>query len=265
VGLQVLFQYQDSSSADEQDLLWGEAHSCQYKGHSMRKGSSQVDFAIEVNNAAVTASFSSELFDVATIQRMLHTYMHLLQQLVQTPDTEAKSAEVLLIQDRQQLLGWGAGQQQFYHLLAPLVHESFAAAAAAAPDSCCLVFEGSSLSYKTVQHRAVGLAQQLQAAGVGPGVAVGVLLERSLELPIAVLAVFMAGGCYVPLDPSYPEQRLQGYLEDASAAFLLTRGSFEDLASKMTKDMGTKVHYSRFAVAHNLCDDLRATCTCDKT
>jgi non-ribosomal peptide synthetase component F len=103
------------------------------------------------------------------------------------------------------------------------------------------VFEGNSLSYGAVQQRALGLAGKLQAAGVGPGVAVGVLLERSLELPIAVLAVFMAGGCYVPLDPSYPEQRLQGYLEDSGAALVVTSSILADLTGRLITGMEVEV------------------------
>jgi non-ribosomal peptide synthetase component F len=70
---------------------------------------------------------------------------------------------------------------------------------------------------------------------------VGVLLERSLELPIAVLAVFMAGGCYVPLDPSYPEQRLQGYLEDSGAGKVLTHSSLSKLAMELTAQVPLQV------------------------
>jgi non-ribosomal peptide synthetase component F len=189
--------------------------------------------AMEVTDFNIVISYSTELFEAVTVQRMLHSYVHLLQQLVQTPESPVGSAALLYSCDKQQLLAWGAGEKHFDNLRAPLVHQAFTAAAVANPDNCCLVFEGNSLSYGAVKCQADELAGRLQAAGVGPGVAVGVLLERSLELPIAVLAVFMAGGCYVPLDPSYPEQRLQGYLEESQAMLLVSHSSLNEMKEKL--------------------------------
>ncbi|KAF6261542.1 hypothetical protein COO60DRAFT_1679963 [Scenedesmus sp. NREL 46B-D3] len=138
--------------------------------------------------------------------------------------------------DVQLLLAWGAGQQCPQHLAAPLVHEAFAAAAAAAPASPCLLFEGACLTYHDVQQRCSRLAAALMAAGVRPGVSVGVLLQRGAELPVAALAVWAAGGCYVPLDPSYPEQRLAGYLADSGAGLLLSSSSLQGLAHRLAAD-----------------------------
>eukprot|EP00775_Hariotina_reticulata_P004140 gene4140-4389_t len=198
------------------------------------------DIAMLVHNRSIVAQYSTELFNASTIEHMLQSYLKLLQQLVKAPSTAVGMTSVLRRRDQQLLMIWGAGEQRLDFLYAPLVHESFSAAAAAAPESCCLVFDGSSLTYGEVKQRANELAAVLSAAGVGPGVAVGVLLERSLELPIAVLAVFMAGGCYVPLDPSYPEQRLQGYLEDSGAALLVTNSTIGDLAVDLTGALQTQ-------------------------
>eukprot|EP00775_Hariotina_reticulata_P000457 gene457-721_t len=132
--------------------------------------------AMEVEGSDIVISYSAELLDAVTVQRMLHSYVHLLQQLVQAPKSTVGSAALLHSCDKQQLLSWGVGEIQATHLSAPLVHQAFDAAAAANPDSCCLVSEGSCLSYGAVKHQADDLAGRLQAAGVGPGVAVGVLL-----------------------------------------------------------------------------------------
>jgi non-ribosomal peptide synthetase component F len=230
VMLQVLFQYLESSPEALQ-LPWGlNARSSQYSGAGLMSATRKLDLNIEIEGRCIGASYSTELFDNSTINRMLQSYLLLLQQLVQAPDMLAEGAAVLQKSDKSMLLGWGAGEEQVQQLAAPLAHESFLAAAAAAPGSPCVVFEGKTLSYGSVLQRATALAEVLQAAGVGPGVAVGVLLERSLELPIAVLAVFMAGGCYVPLDPSYPEQRLQGYLMDSRAVLAVTCSSLLNVA-----------------------------------
>eukprot|EP00775_Hariotina_reticulata_P002671 gene2671-2973_t len=201
------------------------------------------DVAVAIAGGCVFIEYSTELFNSSTMCRLLGSYLQLLQQLVEAPATPVRSAAVLQHSDQQLLLSWGAGQQRVEHLSAPLVHEAFAAAVTAAtrPDSCCLLFEGDSRTYEQVEKQATALAWQLQAAGVGPGVAVGVLLERSLELPIAVLAVFMAGGCYVPLDPSSPVQRLQGYLEDSGTQKVLTHSRLSKLAAELTADLPMQV------------------------
>jgi non-ribosomal peptide synthetase component F len=233
--MQVLFQFLPETTAAELQLPWGQARSSQFMAEGWERETCHMDLAFEVHGRCISATYSTELFNTSTIHSMLQSFLQLLQQLVDSPQKSVMCANLLDSTGQQTVLQWGGGQQQARHLQAPLAHESFAAAAAATPDSCCLVFEGSSLSYGEVEHRALGLAGKLQAAGVGPGVAVGVLLERSLELPIAVLAVFMAGGCYVPLDPSYPEQRLQGYLEDSGSKLLLTTSQLSQLAADATK------------------------------
>jgi non-ribosomal peptide synthetase component F len=240
LSLQVLFQSLHAAPR-ALNLKWGDAVSGEFEGAALCKDSSQFDLAIEVHDGCISAEFSTELFDTATIQRMLHSYLQLLQQLVKAPGTTVGSAVLLENCDVNQMLCWGAGKLQPEHLRAGLVHEAFDSAAVTDPSRICLVFEGSCLSYGAVKCQADELAGRLQAAGVGPGVAVGVLLERSLELPIAVLAVFMAGGCYVPLDPSYPEQRLQGYLEDCEALTVLTHSTLSQLAIKLTAGRNTKV------------------------
>jgi non-ribosomal peptide synthetase component F len=117
------------------------------------------------------------------------------------------------------------GEARPQYLAAPLAHEAFAAAAAAGPTRPCLCFEGAWLSYGEAARRVEALAARLAAAGVGPGATVGLLLERSLDLPVAILAVLAAGGCYLGCDPEYPDDRLAAYLADAGAATVLAQAA----------------------------------------
>ena len=89
------------------------------------------------------------------------------------------------------------------------------------PDPCCL-------TYRELNRRANQLAQHLQALGVGPDVLVGICLERSLELVVGLLGILKAGGAYLPLDPSYPAERLAFMLDDAQARVLITRQRLDD-------------------------------------
>uniref|UniRef100_UPI0038CD8F78 amino acid adenylation domain-containing protein n=1 Tax=Tumebacillus avium TaxID=1903704 RepID=UPI0038CD8F78 len=106
---------------------------------------------------------------------------------------------------------------------AGLVQERFAEQVAATPDATALVYEDTALTYAELNDRANSLAHFLQAQGVGPEVRVGLFLERSPEMIVALLGVLKAGGAYVPLDTGLPQERIDFLLEDAGLALLLTQ------------------------------------------
>jgi amino acid adenylation domain-containing protein len=103
------------------------------------------------------------------------------------------------------------------------VHELVEAAARAHPGRVAVAFEGASLTYAALNHRANRLARRLRRRGVGPETRVGVCIERSLELPVALLGVLKAGGAYVPLDPAYPRERLEHMVEDGGVRLVIAQ------------------------------------------
>src|SRR5262249_35846685 len=104
------------------------------------------------------------------------------------------------------------------------IPQLFAAQAATKPDTIAVIFEDESLSYGELEARANQLAHHLRGCGVRPEVVVGLCLERSLDLVVALLAILKAGGAYLPLDPSLPPERLAFMLTDAAARVLITQG-----------------------------------------
>ncbi len=104
------------------------------------------------------------------------------------------------------------------------LHQLFELQVLRTPDTVAVVFEGTRLTYADLNQRANQLARHLQTLGVGPEVLVGVSLERSLEMVIALYGILKAGGAYVPLDPEYPRERLAFMLEDTRVPILLTQG-----------------------------------------
>src|SRR5262249_36586609 len=98
----------------------------------------------------------------------------------------------------------------------------FEVRAARAASATALIFEGASISYGELNRRANRLAHHLRALGVGPEIRVCLLLERSPEMIVGMLAILKAGGVYVPLDPTYPRERLRFMIEDAKPVVLLT-------------------------------------------
>jgi amino acid adenylation domain-containing protein len=116
-----------------------------------------------------------------------------------------------------------------------LIHHLFEAQVLCSPTSIAIEFEGKCLSYQELNQRANRLAHYLQVLGVQPDIIVGLCLERSLELVIAVLAILKAGGAYLPLDPTYPAERLSFMLENAQASILLTQSHLcKDLSIQTT-------------------------------
>src|SRR5262245_37945038 len=103
------------------------------------------------------------------------------------------------------------------------LHELVAAQAARAPDRIAVSCGGAALTYGELLDRARRLAGHLQALGVGPETRVGICAERSLELVVGVLGTLAAGAAYVPLDPSYPAERLAYMVEDAGVPVLLAQ------------------------------------------
>jgi natural product biosynthesis luciferase-like monooxygenase protein len=106
------------------------------------------------------------------------------------------------------------------------IHNLFEDQAALAPDAIAVVFEKEEFTYRELNERANRLARVLQRLDVGPGVPVGIYMERSLEMLVALLGVLKAGGAYLPLDPEYPSDRIAFMVEDAQVPILLTQGQF---------------------------------------
>jgi amino acid adenylation domain-containing protein len=105
------------------------------------------------------------------------------------------------------------------------VHQLFEYQASRTPEAQAVLFDGESLSYSELDNRSNLLAQYLGNCGVKPGVLVGLCVNRSLDMVVALMGILKAGGAYVPLDPAYPKQRLQLILEDSQVSVLITESS----------------------------------------
>jgi amino acid adenylation domain-containing protein/non-ribosomal peptide synthase protein (TIGR01720 family) len=171
--------------------------------------------------------YSTELFDAATVERMLSHYVNLLEAAAASPGQRISELPVMAESERRQLLvEWnGEGDEA-----APgaCVHHLFERQVARTPDAAALSFAGRQLSYRELDARADRLARHLHGLGVRRGTLVGLCVERSPELVVGLLGVLKAGGAYLPLDPSYPLERLAFMIEDAQAPVLLTLSHLAD-------------------------------------
>ncbi|GAA3808759.1 non-ribosomal peptide synthetase [Amycolatopsis tucumanensis] len=158
--------------------------------------------------------YSEDLFDRSTVDDLVARFTRLVGDLLADPDRRLSATSVLTPED---VLPAGETREVPPATLAEL----FAAQVARTPDATAVVFEGESLTYAELDARASALARRLAGAGVGPEHIVGVRQDRSLDLIVSLLAVHKAGGAYLPLDPSYPAERLSMMIEDAQPTVVL--------------------------------------------
>jgi natural product biosynthesis luciferase-like monooxygenase protein len=138
--------------------------------------------------------------------------------------TEWRAIPMLSPDERRQVLQeWASVAKPAGHGVC--IHELFAAQAAKTPDDIALVFEDDQLTYSALDRRANQLANHLHALGAGPETLIAVGCDRSIEMLVGILGVLKAGAAYVPIDPSFPSDRLAFMIEDAQARILLTRES----------------------------------------
>lgn len=192
-------------------------------------GTSKFDLSVQlretVHGLVGTIEYATDLFDDVTVARLIGHYETLLASAVENPDTPLSRLPWLTAAEQDQLVeGWNDTAGAIPDLC---VHQVFEAAVAAQPDAIAVTLEDAQVSYAALDRRANQLARHLQARGVGPETAVGLCLERSVEMVAAVIAVHKAGGYYVPLDPAYPRDRLGRMLEDAGLGLVVTDTKLE--------------------------------------
>jgi amino acid adenylation domain-containing protein len=166
--------------------------------------------------------YNTDLFEAATIQRLLRHFEVMLEGIVADPDQQLSQLPLLTAPEREQLLlDWNQTGAVYprHECIQHLVQEQ----AERTPEATAVVFGEQRLSYGELNRRANQLAHYLQNQAVGPEVLVGVCMERSIEMVVALLGILKAGGAYLPLDPSYPQARLSFMLEDAAVPVLLTQ------------------------------------------
>jgi amino acid adenylation domain-containing protein len=168
--------------------------------------------------------YSADLFDRSTVERMIGHLETLLPALAADPDQRIESARLLTAGEEDTLREWNATATA-YPETPTRVHELVEAQTARAPERPAVQFRGTTLTYGELNERANRVAWHLRELGVRPDVPVGISLERSPDLLVAVLAVLKAGGAYCPLDPGYPQERLRYMLEDSAPAVVLTHSA----------------------------------------
>ncbi|GAB1543387.1 hypothetical protein NUACC21_60610 [Scytonema sp. NUACC21] len=210
---------------------------------SQQKGSAfDLTLTIFETDKRLSASlqYNTDLFEAATIARMAEHFQTLLKGIVANPEQRLSDLPMMTPPELQQLLvAWNDTQALYPQDVC--IHQLFEAQVERTPDAVAAVFEDRQMTYSELNCRANCLAHYLQKLGIGPDSLVGLCLERSaacssaslsLEMLVGLLGILKAGGAYLPLDPSYPQERLTFMLEDARVSVLLTQ---QQLANNFVK------------------------------
>ncbi|HEV2735999.1 MAG TPA: amino acid adenylation domain-containing protein, partial [Longimicrobiaceae bacterium] len=197
--------------------------------------------------------YPTALFDPATAARMAEHLGTLLEGIAADPDAPVPRLPLMPAAERRRVLeewnGAPGGPR------GECVHDLFARQAARTPDAAALVFRGQALSYAELDRRSLRLAGRLRALGVGRETRVGVCLERTPELVVALLAILRAGGAYVPLDPAYPAERLGWMQEDARVSLVLTSSRLADVLPAGTRALALDAVCAEVEVEPDLAPD----------
>ncbi|MEO8152051.1 MAG: amino acid adenylation domain-containing protein [Rhizobacter sp.] len=204
-------------------------------------GTARFDLAADVfdvpDGLGVYFEYNTDLFDGQTIARMVDHYRMLLEGFVANLDARISEVPMLAAPERAQLtVEWNRTQAPYAS--DQVLHQLFEAQAVKNRDAIALRVDQAELSYGELNAQANQLAHHLRGLGAEPGVLVGLCIERSAQMVVALLAIQKCGAAYVPLDPGFPADRLSYMLSDSGAALLVTAG---DAADGIDVPQGVKV------------------------
>ncbi|HVR97985.1 MAG TPA: AMP-binding protein, partial [Thermoanaerobaculia bacterium] len=190
-------------------------------------GYEETNFAL-ITNFQLTGSSSRILLRLSyqlsehsreEMEEVARRYLAALEGMAASPQAPYDTWPLLTQAERDQLLAWNRTSRPAQ--LPLCVHETFEAQVERTPEAPAAEMDAEQLTYRELDRRAARLARRLRAAGVGPDDPVGMCLERSLAVPVAVLGILKAGGAYLPLDPAYPAERLAAMAGDARLRWLV--------------------------------------------
>jgi amino acid adenylation domain-containing protein len=188
--------------------------------------SSPLDLTLEARETAdgvrCVFEYKTDLFDATTIERLAERFQLLLKGIIADPEQRLSDLSMLSESERHQLLvEWNDNRVDFPQHAC--IHHLFETQAAKTPEAVAARFRDEQMSYGELNARANQLARYLINQGVGPEILVGISIERSLDMLVAIFGVLKAGGGYVPLDPNYPRDRIAFMIHDAALPLVITQ------------------------------------------
>lgn len=199
----------------------------------MNTGTSRFDLEVLVrenpDGLGVLAEYSTDLFDESTIERFVDRFEVLLRGILKNPDESISILPVLTKAEKSLIVDEFNDTQKDYPTN-KCVHQLFEEQARRTPDAAAVVFQDEQLNYRELNQKANSIARKLQEFDIGPDCLVGLCVERSVEMVAGIFGILKTGAAYVPLDPSYPVDRLKLMLDDSGATVIV---SHQNLAREL--------------------------------
>ncbi|NJN13548.1 MAG: amino acid adenylation domain-containing protein, partial [Richelia sp. RM1_1_1] len=191
--------------------------------------------------------YNTDIFDSTTISQFINNFQTLLENIVENPQQRLSELSLLNSSEREKLL-FKFNQTHADYPQDATLHQLFEEQVEQTPDSLALISESEKLTYRQLNHRVNQFVYYLQKQGVTTCSLVALCLERDLDMVVGILAILKAGGTYIPLDPSYPESRLNFMLADSQASLLITKQEIlEKISLSSAKTICLDIHKEKIA------------------
>ncbi len=212
-----------------------------------------LSMAEELDGFDASVEYNTDIFDATTMARLLGHFRNLLEGAVAMPDQRISRLPLLGPAERRQILiDWNDTARDYLGGRPALLHALFEEQVARTPDAPAVVAGSTSLTYAELNARANRLAHHLRSLGVGPESIVAISVDRSPEMIIGMLGILKAGGAYLPIDPTYPADRIAYMLADSGVQIVLTQSSIFNLQSVIAHQATTNISPSTFNLQHAL-------------
>ena len=201
----------------------------EFELHKTVSNTSKLDFKLDVytgksGELECIIEYNTGLFRKETIERFSKHFSNIVSEIIENSDKEVSVIEMISEDEQKQILSDFNDTKSEYPM-AKTISRVFEEQVEKTPDSIAVIFENEKLTYSELNKRANSLARVLREHGVKGDSIVAIMLERSIEMMVGILAVLKAGGAYLPISPEYPDERVRFMLEDSGANILLTKNN----------------------------------------
>ncbi|AFY44059.1 non-ribosomal peptide synthetase [Nostoc sp. PCC 7107] len=214
-------------------------------------GTAQLDIFLSMSESPEGLTgcleYNTDIFNSTTITQFINNFQTLLTNIVTNPEQHLSELSLLTASEQKQLL-FKFNQTRADYPQNITLHQLFEQQVELTPNCLALISQSEELTYRQLNHRVNQLAHYLQKQGVTNKTLVALCLERSIDMVVGILAILKAGGAYIPLDPSYPVERLNFMLWDSQASLLLTKQEIlEQLSLSTDKIVCLDIHQDEIA------------------
>lgn len=186
-----------------------------------------LSFEIDPSTRVASLEYRTDLFKKETIERLFEHYINTLEKIVENKDIHIKDISILSDYERDRILK-DFNNTYFKYDKNKHIHQLFEDQVKKTPNDIAIVFENKKLTYTQLNEKANAIAYYLKNNNYGANDIIGIMLPRSLELIIAMLGVLKSGACYIPIDPTYPQNRIEYMLNNSEAKLVLTLNNLSD-------------------------------------